>query len=1013
MPTIGIHSNLQLLYGQDITKANCDVLVVPQSKNGHINNAFLSMTEQLGFYPEKDTAPGHLDTRGTLDDTAPFKYLVFAVTEGENGTSYNIVRDIGVNLGLFAQRTPDVISIACTVIGAGSGELNGFECVKILAKAFAENSDKALTIYTNDQATFDAIEQLNNHEFGVHEFNNTSSRKSAFNASVKKSHNHQFIAPIINSAEFYYALAKAKFEEYLNYESDAEDFFQSLKEDFKSQWASGFIETLGKFTDSQKEYEFLKICGELVAYIDVNAAGKSEWNHYNDKRVIARSRVNQFDWINNLIHYRIRNDILGVASSVINAIRFLSEPATNLCMLSNRHRKMLLENIYSTEYLKQEDLDIVFKQFELWGLRSSNPVNTGALITRILYLDEIEKLWNFNPDEKYGDLFPGDLEEAEYQPVPAEKKTAKTIESTFLTDYYAEADLLDYELYAAAIVAFINHKNTKPPLTIGIMAPWGKGKTSLMRFIERRLKAIPSLPPAKTPKEDKQQNKTATFSLFSRWLDKAKEKFTYEGTLQYPTVWFNAWKFQKTEQIWAGFAYEIIHQLVNQLPDQLAKEEFWLRLNLKRIDQEKLRNKITFKVLNKTIAAVSASLLALSGVIISIFSHWPVWVDLLTEGILPLGAIFYLVKKHEKVSNERIDFDIEKFVKQPDYATKRGYFHEVEDDLRDVMNLLVAEAKPAVIFIDDLDRCSPNTVAEVVEAINLFISGDFPKCYFILGQDAQMVAASLDVAYDKFSNKSADIFREQGSIGWHFMEKFIQMQFCIPVLNDEQAQAFFRNFFNQNSTEINTEKKQVADQKAMELEAKLDAGEKVSDILTPEVIELERELKIINPEKAISIQEKLIEKAAAQYDDNDPEVLQLIKAVSTCIGTSPRSIKRFINLYRFYKFLQLTNRNAKLQETSSDRLGQWIVIMIRWPQLARAIQWHTDGEFIKGATALERAEFLEQNLQRYATYNEWANLVQSEAPQLAWLKDMELYSFLKNLRNNQNSLKDAVNMGIW
>jgi len=181
----------------------------------------------------------------------------------------------------------------------------------------------------------------------------------------------------------------------------------------------------------------------------------------------------------------------------------------------------------------------------------------------------------------------------------------KMIESIFLTDYYADADLLNYELYASTIVSFINHKNTKPPLTIGIMAPWGKGKTSLMRFIEKKLKA---LKPPIVPKNQEiiehrllkiftheRKSNTATFSLFKNWISRAKEKFSYERTLQYPTVWFNAWKFQKNEQIWAGFAHEIINQLVDQLPNQLAKEEFWLRLNLKRVDQEKLKNKIRFK----------------------------------------------------------------------------------------------------------------------------------------------------------------------------------------------------------------------------------------------------------------------------------------------------------------------------------------------------------------------------------------------------------------------------------
>ena len=48
-----------------------------------------------------------------------------------------------------------------------------------------------------------------------------------------------------------------------------------------------------------------------------------------------------------------------------------------------------------------------------------------------------------------------------------------------------------------------------------------------------------------------------------------------------------------------------------------------------------------------------------------------------------------------------------------------------------------------VIFIDDLDRCFPAKVGQVVEAINLFLAGDLPKCMFVIGMDTELVAAAL------------------------------------------------------------------------------------------------------------------------------------------------------------------------------------------------------------------------------------------------------------------------------
>ena len=54
-------------------------------------------------------------------------------------------------------------------------------------------------------------------------------------------------------------------------------------------------------------------------------------------------------------------------------------------------------------------------------------------------------------------------------------------------DYWTTEDKLGYAPYADAVAAFIRHRATLPPLTIGIKAPWGAGKTSLMRMVQNRL----------------------------------------------------------------------------------------------------------------------------------------------------------------------------------------------------------------------------------------------------------------------------------------------------------------------------------------------------------------------------------------------------------------------------------------------------------------------------------------------------------------------------------------------
>src|SRR6266511_2458061 len=49
-----------------------------------------------------------------------------------------------------------------------------------------------------------------------------------------------------------------------------------------------------------------------------------------------------------------------------------------------------------------------------------------------------------------------------------------------------EADVLNYDLIAENLFTILTNKDTNPPLNIGIIAPWGRGKTSLMKRIKKR-----------------------------------------------------------------------------------------------------------------------------------------------------------------------------------------------------------------------------------------------------------------------------------------------------------------------------------------------------------------------------------------------------------------------------------------------------------------------------------------------------------------------------------------------
>lgn len=85
-----------------------------------------------------------------------------------------------------------------------------------------------------------------------------------------------------------------------------------------------------------------------------------------------------------------------------------------------------------------------------------------------------------------------------------------------------------------------------------------------------------------------------------------------------------------------------------------------------------------------------------------------------------------------------------------------------------------------VFFIDDLDRCQPNRVAQVLETIKLFM--DHPGCVFVIGMDIEIVEKAVKAQYQRIEG-----FDEHA-----YMDKLIQLQFNLPPIRPEHIQGFIR-----------------------------------------------------------------------------------------------------------------------------------------------------------------------------------------------------------------------------
>ncbi len=98
------------------------------------------------------------------------------------------------------------------------------------------------------------------------------------------------------------------------------------------------------------------------------------------------------------------------------------------------------------------------------------------------------------------------------------------------------------------------------------------------------------------------------------------------------------------------------------------------------------------------------------------------------------------------------------------------------------------QGRVLVVFVDDLDRCSPASVFQVFEAIKLYL--DTSGFVFVLGYDSSIISEAI-LEEKKYSKQITS--RD-------YLEKIIQIGYRIPIADDEHAKALVEEYLDSSNT---------------------------------------------------------------------------------------------------------------------------------------------------------------------------------------------------------------------
>jgi hypothetical protein len=261
-----------------------------------------------------------------------------------------------------------------------------------------------------------------------------------------------------------------------------------------------------------------------------------------------------------------------------------------------------------------------------------------------------------------------------------------------------------------------------------------------------------------------------------------------------------------------------------------------------------------------------------------------------------------------------------------DYRAHLGLVSRIHDDFMLMSNLLQLQSVQAdrgggtadaaelpridriVLYIDDLDRCPPERVIEVLEAVHLILA--VPLFVVVLAVDPRWLLQSLRFHYSELLAQSLtnDADGDDGETRWHptpvhYLEKIIQVPFALRPIGGRSARLLVHGLLPVEPTRSEADPGDLGEATAGPSE--VDASPTAAYETDAMRARTHQDLTVSGPPsmspRTLAITEHERDVAAA---------------VATAFST-PRTVKKFTNLYRLFR-VSLDEPSGQLDRFLND-----------------------------------------------------------------------------------------------
>jgi hypothetical protein len=337
-----------------------------------------------------------------------------------------------------------------------------------------------------------------------------------------------------------------------------------------------------------------------------------------------------------------------------------------------------------------------------------------------------------------------------------------------------DGDLLGMNPYALSLARFISGEvppYLTPPFTVGVYGKWGEGKTSFVQLVQHHLTAARA----------NQQKPAPSFITF-------------------PT-----WSYSDADTLWRAFILQIARELYHEddeappsLDDSATPQGWFERLGAflrspaftlmppepppaEKREYKQIKRLLEQSAYGSPAPQSEATGLDQAGVL-----------TVLGAALGAMGSVSPLLASLRSFLGLETNLDLVSRINSTRNQVAQEALTSVKQ-FRSIFSAIIerrANGQPVYIFIDDLDRCTPEAALELLEAIKILLPDEVP-CIFIVAADEDQIGKGL-LLRDRARTPAgpASSPADDNRSGQEYLEKIIQLGVRVPPQSLEVTHSF-------------------------------------------------------------------------------------------------------------------------------------------------------------------------------------------------------------------------------